>query len=477
MIPILFEKTETSFTSGGIGRLIDCIDCKVTEELNTGIYECDFQYPVTGEMFDEIQLGRIVGVTHDDTGDLQPFDIVSCSRPIDGVVSFHATHISYRLARYTAVPQYPVDDVGDAWTLFDNAYPQLIAGHFHFSAPGWTPPTAHMTAPDDGIPRSVRDFIGGVEGGLLYTYGGEILWDKFDVKLLSQRGQARDLVIRYGVNMMDYKEEQDGQETYTLAIPFWKGQGNLVVGGLVDSGLTPYDRQLCVAMDLTDRFETEPTTAQLEAEALSIMTSGQPNLPRRTIEVDFVRLQDLEDYGDYSDLATCELGDSISVVFPMYNITGTFRIVKVIWDALRDRFDSMTLGSLETTLAEALGTGGGSANYGGGGGGGGGSVVSFQQILASGQRVGVITIDGTSTDVFAPAPPVSTTIVLGSQNWRDIGGGIYAQTRITCLLPLCSRTADLQYRSLSCKQTGRMSGTRRSRPSLHLHKDSSFQES
>ncbi len=400
MIPILFEKTETAFTSSGIGRLVDCIDCKVTEELNSGVYECDFQYPVTGELFSEITLGRIVGVTHDDTGDLQPFDIVSCSKPIDGVVSFHATHISYRLARFIAkVPQQTVSDNLIASNMFDNAYPQGNLDRFTYHIGSIK--SGYMGATADGVPRSVREWIGGVAGGYLDTYGGEVVWDKFDVYFVASRGTLRDFTIRYGVNMMDYNEEQDGQETYTLAIPFWKGQGNLVVGGLVDSGLTPYDRQLCVAMDLTDKFETEPTTVQLEAEALSIMTSGQPNLPRRTIEVDFVRLQDLEDYGDYSDLGHCELGDSITAVFPMYNITGTFRIVKVIWDVLRDRFDTMTLGSLQTTLAEALGVGGGMTNVGGGGGGG--SVVSFTQVLSSGTKIGIITIDGTPTDIYAPS--------------------------------------------------------------------------
>lgn len=400
MIPILFEKTEELFTSNGIGRLVDCIECKVTEELNTGVYECDFQYPVTGELYSEITLGRIIGVTHDDTGDLQPFDIVSCSKPIDGVVSFHAVHISYRLARYIAkVPQQTVSDNLKASNMFDNAYPQLNVGRFTYHIGSII--SGYMAATADGLPRSVREWIGGVAGGYLDTYGGEVVWDKFDVYFVASRGTFQDFQIRYGVNMMDYKEEQDGQETYTLAIPFWKGQGNLVVGGLVDSGLTPYDRQLCVAMDLTDKFETEPTTAQLDAEALSIMTSGQPNLPRRSIEVDFVRLQDLEDYSDYSDLAHCELGDSITVIFPMYNITGTFRIVKVIWDALRDRFDTMTLGSLQTTLAEALGVGGGMTNVGGGGGGG--SVVSFTQVLSSGTKIGIITIDGTSTDIYAPS--------------------------------------------------------------------------
>ena len=76
MIPILYEKDETSFTSNGIGRLRDCISCTVIEERN-GIFECDFEYPVTGANFDLIQCGRIIAVKHDDKGGIQPFDIVS----------------------------------------------------------------------------------------------------------------------------------------------------------------------------------------------------------------------------------------------------------------------------------------------------------------------------------------------------------------------------------------------------------------
>ena len=100
MYPILFEKNETSFSSNGLGRLRDCISCVVTEERN-GIYECDFEYPVDGARYEDIICGRIIGVTHDDSDDLQPFDIVSYTKPIDGIVTFHAVHISYRQSGLT----------------------------------------------------------------------------------------------------------------------------------------------------------------------------------------------------------------------------------------------------------------------------------------------------------------------------------------------------------------------------------------
>ena len=65
-IPILYEKNETAFVSNGICRLYDAISVSVSEERN-GLYECDFQYPVSGANFNQIQCGRIIYTTHDDT--------------------------------------------------------------------------------------------------------------------------------------------------------------------------------------------------------------------------------------------------------------------------------------------------------------------------------------------------------------------------------------------------------------------------
>ena len=114
MIPILYDSNETLFASNGICRLRDVISCVVTEERN-GIYECDFEYPVTGAHFDKIQIGKIVAVEHDDTNDIQPFDIVSVSKELNGVVTFHAVHISYRLTGMT-VSGTNINSISDAFT-------------------------------------------------------------------------------------------------------------------------------------------------------------------------------------------------------------------------------------------------------------------------------------------------------------------------------------------------------------------------
>lgn len=385
MIPILYEKTETDFTGKGLCRLRDCISATVTEERN-GIYECDFEYPVDGENYDLIQIGRIIGVSHDiaeepkiirtrgaltdeETDiltdendialtasrdktvyeyDIQPFDIVSLTRPIDGVVTFHCVHISYRQS-YLTVTGKNINSIDDAFFLFENAQPENP--FFYYS----DKESSGYLACADGIPRSVRSMLGGVEGSMLDVYGGEFEWDKWEVKLHDERGKERDFFIRYGVNMLDYNEEFDSSGTYSSCIPYWTDGTKIVVGSKQNSGTpTITERDECVPLDVSDKFESQPSKAQVEAMGRSVMSASKPMIPTQNIHVEFVRLQEMGLEG-LENLFGCKLCDTINVVFPFYNSVEKFKIVKTVWNVLADRYDSMELGDLSVTLAEALG--------------------------------------------------------------------------------------------------------------------------
>lgn len=351
MDPILYEANETAFTSNGLGRLRDMISCRVDEGRNE-VYECDFEYPVDGAHYDLIQPGRIIAVTHDESGEVQPFDIVSYSKPISGVVSFHAVHVSYRQS-YLVASGTGINSLPAAFSMLENATPD---NPFTYESDVTT--NAYMAAAD-GIPRSVRQMLGGVEGSILDSYGGEYEFDKFRVILHSRRGVDRDFVIRYGVNLLDYKDETDYSGTYSSCVPFWKGNVNgsdvVVKASRVDSGEPTYNnRNDCIPLDLSDKFETKPTAAQLQTMAQSVMNSRQSTIPAQTISVDFVRLQDMG-FEDFGGLLQCNLCDTVKVSFPRYGMEGRFKIVKTEWDVLGDRYLKMELGELSTTLSEALG--------------------------------------------------------------------------------------------------------------------------
>jgi phage minor structural protein len=355
MIPILYESTETQFTSNGICRLRSCSEVTVTEERN-GLYECDFSYPINGENYSEIQLGRIIAVRHDDTADIQPFDIVQREAEINGIVTFHCVHISYRQAKIVAHGK-SITGPSAAFDMFADGLPNNPFSYFTVIIS-----TKPFPLGDD-VPRSVREMLGGTEGSVLDTYDGEFEWDKFDVRLWESRGETADFSIRYGVNMTAYNDEMDSLETYSAIIPYWSGQNEqnqpvVVTGDMVTNNeVTVSGRTEGVPMDFSQDFESDvqPTAAQLEALARQKLADNQPQLAAQTIKVGFARLQDTGEYGQFQNLLKCKLCDTVRVEFPRYNMSGRFKIVKTAYDVLLDRFTSMELGTLQTTLSEALG--------------------------------------------------------------------------------------------------------------------------
>lgn len=349
MIPIIYESTETNFTSNGLGRLRDCTKCIVTEERN-GVYELEFEYPIDGANYDLIKPGRIVAVEHDDTNDVQPFDIYSYSRPLNGVVTFYGKHISYRQSKMTVYGKN-INSLSDAFALLENAQPENP-----FTYESDLTGNGYMAAAD-GTPRSVRSMLGGVEGSILDTYGGEFEWDKWTVKLHSARGETRDFAIRYGVNMLSYQEESDYSGSCSAVVPYWTDNGAItIVGDMVTADENGYNNRVdCIPLDLTEKFQTQPTTSALETMAADWLRSKQPYLPAQTIKVDFVRLTDSDEYAKLVNLQKCKLCDTILVAFPTYKVKGRFKIVKTVYDVLQERFTEMELGTLSTTLAEALG--------------------------------------------------------------------------------------------------------------------------
>ena len=364
MIPILFEKNETIFNNNGIGRLRDCISATVTEERNS-VYELDFEYPVNGANYSLIECGRIVGVTHDEDGDLQPFEIVSVSRPIDGIVSFHCVHISYRQSQMT-VSGTNINSLADAFTLLKTAQP---SNPFTYETDMTS--TGYM-ASADGTPRTVRQMLGGVQGSILDAYGGEYEWDVWKVILHRNRGEQKDFAIRYGVNLLNYDDDTDYQGTFTSCVAYWKGPDGEIVSTEATLDSVGYNgNDIRIPLDLTDKFENQPSVESLRTEAVSYMRRNQTNVPAQSIKVDFVRLAEIGEFAPYEELLTCKLCDSLKVIFPLYGVEAYFKIVKTEWNVLSDRYEGMELGTLSTTLADALGINSSLSTSGSGGSGSG----------------------------------------------------------------------------------------------------------
>lgn len=378
MIPILYDKGETDFTSNGLGRLADCISCTVTEERN-GIYECQFTYPVSGEMYAQIQEGRIVGVIHDDAHDIQPFDIYSRSAPLNGVVTFYAHHISYRLGNIILKPMSASSCAAALNAIPNNTYTECP---FTF----WTDKSVSANWKNT-VPSAVKAILGGREGSILDVYGtGEYEWDRWAVKLHASRGNDNGVAIRYGVNLTDLEHDIDISGAYTGAVPFWRSpEGSTVV--TLDEGyvkvsvpqLVPWTdnngneiiddqgRVICAnvensaallkmtAMDLSDAFEDQPTQAQLRAEAQRRLANSEAWLPSENIKVSFIDLAHTEEYKDVAALQRVKLCDRVSVYYGPLGVSAvSMQVIRVVFNVLIERYDEIELGKAKQSFAQTI---------------------------------------------------------------------------------------------------------------------------
>ena len=358
MIPILYDKTETAFTSNGLGRLADCLRCIVTEERN-GIYECEFDYPISGPKYDQIQEGQIIAVTHDDNGDIQPFDIYHRTAPIDGIVTFYARHISYRQIGITVEP-FMASGVANAIAgIKTNSYD---TNPFTYS-------TDKTTVGDYTVkvPSSAKALLGGTENSLLDVFGaGEYEFDKFNVHLWVRRGTDTDVQIRYRKNLADITHDVDYTESYNGIVPYWLGMAPdpldpdteietlimLPEVAVMASGQTYDGRNTILPLDLSSDFEGVPTEAELRTLATQKLTDADTLKPIENITVSFVQLWQTDEYANVAPLQKVGLCDTVSVIYPELGVDkATVKVIKVVYNTLLDRYDEMELGDSLSTYA------------------------------------------------------------------------------------------------------------------------------
>ena len=346
MIPILYEATETQFTSNGIGRLTECISCTVTEERN-GIFEVEFVYPVTGHLFNEIQERRIISVTYDDSKTRQPFIIYSRSAPIDGNVTFYAHHISYELSHCVLQP-FTATTIAQAFSLLPSK---------SITPCGFTFYTNKTTVANFAIkvPVSIREVLGGMEGSILDVFGGgEYEFDKFTVNLWQNRGADTGVILRYRKNLIDLEQDYDISETYNSVIPYWTDGENVVTLGTTVISAPGTVNVVAVPMDLSDAFTEAPTTAQLQTAAQNRLNNSNSWLPDQNITVDFVSLWQTEDYKDVAPLQSVKLCDTITVVHPELNLTAKAKVIKTVYNTLLEKYDEIEIGDPKTSFADTI---------------------------------------------------------------------------------------------------------------------------
>ena len=354
MIPVLYKADATSFTSFGIGTLADTISCEVTEERN-GAYECVLKYPITGSFYKEIRKERLIKAKPNDTSKPQAFRIYRIAKPLNGIVTIYAQHLSYDLTNIATpawesspiTPQLAIEHVFDA---------ALTPHNFTFQT-DYTQAKAFTV----DRPKSLRSVLGGSAGSLISLWGGEFEWDNYKVIHHQGRGISTGVVIEYGKNLTKLEQDTDITSVYTDLLPYAvisDMDGNETVVTLSEQILpiteTTLVQRKTLIKDFTDSFGMDDviTEEALRAKAEKYIENNPLGTESPSLTISFEPLWKQPEYA--AVLERVSLCDRLTIKHTALGVQATAKVIKTVYDSLAEKYVSITLGSVRSTLVDAV---------------------------------------------------------------------------------------------------------------------------
>lgn len=357
MIPILYAASETDFTTNGIGLLTDAVSCTVTEERN-GAYEATLIYPARGHLAEYIAEDAIIKAKANDTDEPQLFRIYKSGKQIGSNTTWNAEHISYELTG-NPVERFSISGV-NAEQALNRLLAAAVFKHKYTAASDIT--TVNKTSIADVV--SVRKALGGVEGSILDTWGGEYHFNNYRIELLKARGADNGVTIEYGKNLTDAKQERNIANIVTAIFPYAKytpeGEESEVYVSLkektlVHAGAADYAYKRCEIVDFSSEWESGTIITEdmlrAKAEAYLEKISTEPDI---NITLSYAQLKKTKDYKNIQVMESVALCDTVTVRIEKLQIEATAKIVKAKYDSLKERYDTMEIGSVRTNLTKQL---------------------------------------------------------------------------------------------------------------------------
>lgn len=355
MTPILFKGNATNFNTNGVGALTETLECKVTEERN-GVYELEMTVTTTTPNFSEIQTGALIVAKVSD-GTRQAFEIDRISKPINQRVTIHANHIGYR-ASYVPVKPFIANGITETLQgLNDNA---LTANPFTL----YSDFTNETSTYNQSIPKSLRACLGGTEGSLLDTFAGggagEFLWDNYKINFLMHRGTDRGTQLRYKKNITEFEQVKETEDFITGVLPYWSNDdGTVVLYGDIQYSPdhTDYDSERVVILDLSDQWEETPTATMINNAGLEYITGTSNNKPSVNITLSFIN-----NTGEEAIPEEIRLCDTVTVYYEPLDVTFKSKVVKTVWNVLKERYDEIEVGDVKSDIRKTIRTAQGDIN-------------------------------------------------------------------------------------------------------------------
>lgn len=348
MKPILMNPSETltqmlTSQSNGLGRL-NAQRCVVTEERN-GMYEAELTVFIDDDHFSSLSVGSVLKLMTNEG--LQMFRVYQITKPINGVCTVYAHHITYDLAK---APVLPFTATGASGVV--NGLVSHLASPYEFSISTDIVNTQSTFTMNE--PKYFRECLGGYQGSVLDVFGGEYEWDNLTVRLLAHRGSDNGVQIRYGKNLTDIQQETNIESMYDAVIGYATVDETTTTGTV--QMITQVSSPKTMLVDFSDHFEYGDTVTveELNTLAQNYIQTHDMTAPRVSIDVSFVALASTDQYKDIAPLEHVKLCDTVHVLFKKLGVNASAKVIKTEYDSLNERLLSVEIGDAKSNLNSVI---------------------------------------------------------------------------------------------------------------------------
>ena len=333
-----------------IGWLSECTECEVTEERN-GVYELELVYPIGATHANDIVTDCYIKAKPNQTSANQLFHIYKVSKPINGEFTVYAEHVSYILSGY---PVPTVSASGNAQVAINAIL--TAAKNQLGKATGFTVATTDITLSSsiNLSNLSARAALGGVEGSVLYTYGGEYEFDNYTIKLHKSRGKDNGVRIAYGKNMTELKCDVDMSASYTGIFGYVKTDDISLTSSYNVTNSSGISTRILVRDFSSDFGENTPTQSSLDAAVKKYAEDNDINSIKASVTVSFVNLAQSPEYANIAPLETVNLCDTVKIYHKELGINIKAKVIKTVYDTIAEKYTKIELGSARADVSSII---------------------------------------------------------------------------------------------------------------------------
>ena len=328
------------------------------EEERNGLFELSFIMLNTDSLFNYIKEDNIVVANANDTLLNQKFRIYMTRKLMNNKVEVFARHISFDLM-YDYIDNLSFENQSCEYALNQLFRNSNFSTHYRGYSDIVNAQNYNMSM------ANVLEAIGGKKGSILDTFGtgAEILRDNENIHVLNKRGYDNEVTIEYKKNLTGFELEEDTTDLVTRILPYAKYNDSetneeiIVKADYVDSPLIAnYSHPYIKSIDYSDKFGDGeiPTVSKLQDLARKEYKNNKVDMPKQNFKIEFIPLSKCVGYEGLEDKIS--LCDTVTIIDTRYNINTQAKVIKVTFNVMKNRYESMELGEPRTSLGDVIGS-------------------------------------------------------------------------------------------------------------------------